>query len=438
MEKLYEGPQTKCEALYMDNPRLYFSTGKMNIWEADPWYETDRSWFESSYIHAGISGPETTFSGPDAQKMISDSCINNVWKWKIGKCKHLVQLDDNGLVLNHALFMRDGEDVFRTTAGCPYPLMPMAMSGKYNVEVKERDIFIFQFSGPTSLTIIEKVTQTDLHDVKFLDFRSVTIPGLDADFEVCRIGMSGTLAYELRGDIKYGPTVYDMAYQAGQEWGIKRLGWRDYSVNHTFGGFAQMTVNFEMSCYDDPEFVKMAPIQMHCTGSVDPADRRARFRTAVETDWAWMADFDHEFRGKEALQEELAHPKRKLVSLLWNTEDMIAVYASQFTDEPYKYMDMPCAEQQQCGGHQDYVLTKDGKRIGYSAVATYSSWFHQTISHAILDVDEIEEGKEVLVEWGDFGGKIKKMRAVIAPFPYIHGVELNQKYDVSKVPYGCK
>ena len=51
-------------------------------WEGDPWYEVGQSYFSSSYIHAGLSGLEETFKGPDAAKLLSDCSINNVFKWK--------------------------------------------------------------------------------------------------------------------------------------------------------------------------------------------------------------------------------------------------------------------------------------------------------------------------------------------------------------------
>lgn len=316
----------------------------------------------------------------------------------------------------------------------------LLQSGNYQCEYTTRQIFIFQFSGPLSLTILEKATQSNLRDVKFLDFRPVRIPGIDAELEIARIGMSGTLAYELHGPAELGAQVYDYVYQIGKPMGMKRMGWKDYTVNHTFGGFAQMTVNFELSLYQSPEFCASAPFSMKCTGSVDPADLRARFRSPVECDWAWMAKFDHEFVGREALEAEIANPKRKLVTLEFNPDDLAEVYRSQYTEEPYKYMDMLCAEPQPCGGHQDYVTDGEGKVIGISAVPTYSSHFHTMIAHAILDVEQIEEGKEVLVQWGDYGKRIKNLRAKIAKFPYIHGVMDNREYDLRTVPSGvnCK
>lgn len=422
-----------------DYPDVYLygsMMGDIQIWEGDPWIETDKSWFESCYIHAGISGIETTYSGPDAQRLLSETSINDVYKWKIGKCKHLVQLNEEGLIANHALFMRDGEQVFRTTAGTPYPVEKHRLSGSFDVEVTSRPIFIFQFSGPKSLTILEKATQTDLHDVGFLETRMVAIPGIDAEIELCRIGMTGTLAYELRGAKEFGARVYDAVFQVGRPMGLMRLGWRDYAVNHTFGGFPQQNVSFGSCTFADPAF--MGDINMYQrTGSIEPENFRARFRTPVEVGWDWMAKFDHDFVGRAALEAEVADPKRTIVSLLWNTDDLVDIYASQFTDDPYKYMEMPCGEQQPAIGHADYIRDAEGNDIGISSDPVYSSWYHVTISHGCIDIDKAELGSEVFVEWGDYGKRIKKVRATIVRYPYID-ITRNEDFDTSTVQSGIE
>lgn len=139
---------------------------------------------------------------------------------------------------------------------------------------------------------------------------------------------------------------------------------------------------------------------MRPNGSVDPADLRARYRSAVEVDWAWMADFDHDFVGKEALQAEMANPKRTIVSLEWNKDDIVDIYASQFTDDPYKFMEMPSGVNEFAGDHQNYVRDAEGNVIGYASVPVYSSWFHTTISETVIDVEKAAEGTEVTVDWG--------------------------------------
>ena len=87
----------------------------------------------------------------------------------------------------------------------------------------------------------------------------VTGQGLNIEVEVNRIGMSGTLAYEIRGLKEDGPNVYHAAYEIGKPMGLKRLGWRSYPVNHAFGGYPQVTVSFESASYKDPKVVEMSP-----------------------------------------------------------------------------------------------------------------------------------------------------------------------------------
>ncbi|UWG98892.1 hypothetical protein LPY66_08930 [Dehalobacter sp. DCM] len=415
--------------------------GSLFQWEADDWQSASLSWKKSCYIHAGISGAEVTLKGPDAQALVSMSAINDCYNWKIGFGKHLVMCDENGLISSHALVNRVGEDSFAMSAGNPWPWLKLLQTKKYNVQPEFRDIYVFQCAGPKSLTCIEDLTQTDLHDLKCLETRHVKIPGKDYDVMVQRIGMSGTLSYELRGPAEDGPAIYDAFYTLGKEkYDMKRLGWRTYFVNHTEGGYPQTSCSFSQACDIDPAFNAsgmnlLPPIY---TGSYDPANARARLRTPGEVGWMWMAKFDHDFVGRDAVEAEAKNPKRTIVTLEWNSDDVVDIHNSQFRDgEPYKYMEMPIAPQQPAGGNADRVLSKDGKEIGASSSCVYSKYFRKTISQCTIDIDQSDLGNEVFIEWGDFGGKIKKVRATVARFPYLDLVR-NEKYNISTVPYGCK
>ena len=423
---------------YPDVPLYTKKHEDMFIWEADPWIDCTKSYAETCYIHAGISGNQLTIEGPDAEKLLNRISINDCTKWPIGKCKHLVQLSEDGYVVNHGLYTKDSETRFRSFACTPTEVFAALETGEYDCTATMSDPFIFQISGPLSLTVIEKVIGQNLHDVRFLETRKVKVPGIDSDdIEICRIGMSGTLAYELRGPKELGPVIYDLVYEAGKPLGMKRLGWRTYTVNHTYGGYPQMTCSFEVARFRDPEFRRTSFVPMNISGSIDPDDLDARFRTPVELGWDFMAKFNHDFIGREALQAEVADPKRKIVSLVWDVDDVVDVYRSQFADEePYKYMEMPSAVQAPAGGHADWVCDESGARIGISSVPVYSALYQTYLSQAYIDVDQIEEGRTVIVQWGDFGGRIKDVRATIAKYPYNRLVE-NQAYDMDSVPVGC-
>ncbi len=59
---------------------------------------------------------------------------------------------------------------------------------------------------------------------------------------------------------------------------------------------------------------------LNISGSVDPADTRARLRTPVEVGWTRAVKFDHDFIGRAALEEEVADPRRTIATLRWNPE----------------------------------------------------------------------------------------------------------------------
>lgn len=304
---------------YLDVQNYAMIWGATRVWEGDGWQTESLSWKESAYVAANLIGPiEVVVSGPDAQAFLSRISINDVYSWPVGRSKHLVMLSDDGLIANHALAVRDAEHRFRTLASPPWPMFQQHKFD-FDVKVEVNEVFVLQVAGPSSLQILEVLLGRHLRDVSFLDVVATKIPGLDIDveLELSRIGMAGTLAYEIRGPLDAGAAVYEAVYQAGKPLGIKRLGWRTYAVNHTEGGFPQLNVSFLPSMIFDPavQQSRLGPIlNAPLTGSIDPADVRARLRTPQEVNWAWMGKFDHDFIGRAAMEAEAANPQRKTVT----------------------------------------------------------------------------------------------------------------------------
>ena len=417
--------------------------GSLHIWEGDGWKEESMSWKTGAYLASNLSGiPEIIVRGPNAQAFLSRLSINNVYKWPIGTSKHLVMPDENGFVANHGLAVRDGEESFRQLASMPWAVYK-AQSLGIDVDISMRPTFIFQLAGPKSVQVLEGLLGDHVRELAFLGVKEVKIPGVEAavDVELSRIGMAGTLAYEVRGPLEHGPSVYDAIYQAGKEFGLKRLGWRTYVVNHTEGGFPQQGCTFLPAAFGDPGFLSMLGVggpdmaangPVSLPGSIDPTDIRARLRTPQEVNWAWMAKFDHDFIGRDMIEAEASNPRRKTVVLRWNKEDVLDVFASQF--EPgteYKNFEFPTTPPSPAGGHADMV-TRNDQTVGVSSLAVYSYYYREMISHSTMDLDEAEIGNEVIVHWGDHGSRIKPIRATVERFPYLD-LPRNQDFDVSKV-----
>jgi len=89
--------------------KLYANVlSNMRIWEGDGWKPETMSWKTGCYLHSGLSGPsEYSFRGPDAARFLASISINGA-DWPVGRSRHLVMLDDEGLIANHTLAIRDG------------------------------------------------------------------------------------------------------------------------------------------------------------------------------------------------------------------------------------------------------------------------------------------------------------------------------------------
>ena len=393
-----------------------FGSGSPSVraWAFNGWPAETMSWKTGCYIHAGLSSPVTRVAGPGAKRWLESLLINSFAKFPVGTMKHGVMCNERGLIAAHGIIERKAEDVFETFAGAPPgPWALVDVPGDVEITFPAR--YLFQIAGPKSLHLLEKLTGENLRDIRFLRFRDSSINGMRT--EVARIGMSGNLAYELHGPYEEGPEIYDAVFKAGGEFGLERLGWGSYLVNHVEGGFPQHTWTFRNA---DSEGAPPYPAAgWLVSGSVDPANTRARNRTPVEVRWENMARFDHEFIGRAALQTEMAAPKRTTLILRWNPEDVMDIFASLLRPgDSYKPLDLPYAPQSWPMAHADHVL-KDGRQIGYSSGTTYSYYFREVLSMGCLDLDASQIGTEVIVQWGDYGKKIKNVRAIVARFPYL-------------------
>ncbi len=430
---------------YDPNVWLYVAQGSVVVpFEWTNWRDETMAGKQSCSIHASLN-PQPTFrvKGPEALKFLSDVCVNDFTNFPIGTAKHAIMCNEDGFDMGDGVLMRLGEDEFLTyEMGANY-IAYVFQQRKYGAvgEDLTGTNFLYQIVGPRSLEVLETVTGDDLHDIRFARFRPSSIDGTDV--MVLRVGMPGTLAYELHGKAEDGPAVYNAVLEAGEPFGIRRLGFRAYLMQHTEGGFPQAFNHFPHPWLEDKgflEYLEKIGIRSRytnvCRGSMGP-DIRLRYRNPVELGWGKMINFNHGFVGREALEEEMASPRRKMVTLVWNAEDIIDVYASKFRpgEEPYANMDNPYERFVEGAGwayYADQVL-KDGRLVGISSGRTLSYNYREMLSLCSIDVEYGELGTEVVVLWGDPGARQKEIRAVVSRFPYLNE-DRNEDVDVSTIP----
>lgn len=411
--------------------RLYSPAfGHLTAWEYAGWQRESLSWKEGVYLHGGLN-PASPYrlSGPGALKLLADACINDFGKFSVGASKHAVMCNAQGNVMSDGIVMRLAESEFVSFFLNPY-IDYLVESGRYDVKGEDLSdkVFLFEVAGPKSLAVLEKLAGESLRDISFLWHRTARIPiedGTLVDVRVFRLGVARTLAYEVHGPFEMAEQVYQAITAAGQEFGLQKLGLQTYGMNHTEGGFAQSFIHFLPAWSEDAEFMKYLGGRYSAAfnglpGSAGPAGE-TRYANPVELGWEHMITFDHPFVGSEALKKVMGAPKRAIVTLEWSKDDVLAIFAAQFTPRSkVQIMEWPANPIWDMNAMSlvaaDEVMVGD-KRIGISSGRIFSHYYGAMLSLALLDIEHAVIGNEVEVLWGDPGTEQRRIEllSVVSP-----------------------
>lgn len=426
-----------------------FSTGGWGRTEYSGWIDESQSWKTSCYVGDWSFLDEFHVRGPDALRLFSDFCVNSFAKFALGQAKHVICCNRGGHVIGEGVLMRLGEDEFEfqalgpVTAWLEYNLQ----RGGYRAEaVTQVGKFKYQVSGPMALYVLERLVEGNLRDIAFMHQRSVRFGPRELTF--LRQGMAGEIGFEIQGPKSEAREVMKEILAAGREFGIRRLGSRTAMTNHLEAAFPTVTHDY-IPAVCEPEEADFAAFQRACEANGSQSGRSwtldgclkikgsfesdrigAWYRSPVELGWARNIKFDHDFYGRAALEREVADPKRKLVTLVWDAEDCIDVQASLFrgNEQPYDFMDMPRQQQFCMNAHK---VIAGGRLVGVATSRGFSYTFRKMLSHCVIDIAHAVTGADVTVVWGDPGTRQKDIRATVAPSPYKAD---NRRADLSAMP----
>jgi vanillate/3-O-methylgallate O-demethylase len=321
--------------------------------EYSGWQDEQLSWKQSCYIGDWSFVPQIRIKGRDVVRLFSDLSVNSFETFPVGKAKHCVQCNDDGKVISEGILLRHAEDDFEYECGTPQWVYYNLKTGGYDVEVEFPVTHKLQVSGPSSLALLEKLTGTCLRDVKFMSTKTVSINGWEAS--ALRQGMAGEIGFELHGPIQNHAAIYQAVLEAGQEFGIRQLGRRTVQINHLEACYPTGGIHFMNALSDDtkadyrrfmdenlPDEWAATPFAgpmrynfaTSFTGSWDGTAIEELYRSPVEMGWAKSIKVDHDFIGRAALEAEVADPRRTVVTLEFNSDDMMNIYASLFREGP--------------------------------------------------------------------------------------------------------
>jgi len=379
--------------------------------------------------------------GPDVIRLLSDLGINTFESFKVDKAKQFVACNHDGYVIGDGILFFLGENTVRLV-GRPSAhnwVQYHAETGDYDVAVRRdertavnptggRELYRFQVQGPTALDVLKKANGGSLPEIKFFNMGELTIGGRKV--RALHHGMSGVPGMELWGPWAEREDVRAAIIEAGQDFGLRQVGSRVYATNTLESGWIPCPLPAVFTGDEMKAYREWLPANGYeATGSLGGSyysdDITDYYLTPHDLGYWPFVKFDHDFVGREALEEMGDEPKRKKVTLAWNGEDVARAIGTLFEKgDAVKYIDFPLSNY--ATWPYDKVLT-DGEMVGISTFSGYSYNERSFLSLAIVDAD-IELGTEVTLVWGEEGGGSSKpvverhaqaeIRAIVSPCPY--------------------
>jgi len=408
----------------MRTPPQVYAWSRFGAPEYTDWLDESLSWKQTSEIGDWSFLWQHRFRGPDVLRLFADYSVNSYAKFAIGQSKHVIHTNVDGKVIHEGILTRFGDDDFVLHGRGGFWMRHQLERGKYDATVAEEDWFIYQVAGPTALPLLRKLTQAEaLEETKFMHVAQVTIAG--HPIWALRQGMSGEVGFELQGPREYGDEVYQAVLDAGQEFGIRRMGARIAMIHHLEASYPTIATDYIPAIFepDTADYLDYFTSSMpsyaqpaYIAGSYPGREISEYYRSPVELGWARNINFDHEFLGSEALRVEKANPRRALRTLVWDADDVADVFSSLYRPGAhYTYMEMP---RDQRGFMWADRVERDGSVVGVATSRGYSYYYRQMLSLATIDVTHAELGTELDVIWGNPGDPEKRIRARVAPAPY--------------------
>ncbi len=379
------------------------------------WIEEQRAWKEScAFADQSHHMVDMWVTGPDVFEAFTDYAVNDFDNFTVGQAKQLVVCNPDGYFIGDGILLRLDEDelAFVGPPQAPNWLQFNIEAGDYDVTVERDETsgvrdgpptnFRYQVQGPEAIKIMEEVTDEPLPEIGFFNFESASIGGHDVD--LLRHGMAGEPGFEFWGDWKDSDEVRETVLEAGEEYGIRRLGSKSYGSSSVISGWVGMPLaaiydGGAMREYREWLSARSLEANYSIAGSFESDDITDYYLTPVELGYGRLIDFDRNFVGREALEEEVEDPSRRLVTLEWNAEDVIDVFGSLFTEgSTEKFLDFPVPWRS--AAHYDAVLNGTDT-VGVSMWAAYTYNERAMLSLAVVDTDLSEPGTELTLVWGE-------------------------------------
>jgi vanillate/3-O-methylgallate O-demethylase len=414
--------------------------------EYSNWRDEQRAWRETCVLfdqsHHMV---EQYVEGPDTFKLFSHLATNSFAKFPVNRAKQFIPCTYDGYVIGDGILFHLAENSMAFVGRAPSAswIQFHAEKGGYNVTTEKDDRspsrtlgkavvrrhYRYQIQGPNAHKVIERLNGGPIPDIKFFNMDVINIAGRKV--RALRHGMAGAPGLEVWGPYAEGEEIRAAIVEAGRDFGLVQVGSRAYATNTLESGWIPSPLPAVYTGEKMKAYREWLPATGYegtgsLGGSLASNNIEDYYMTPYELGYGPFVKFDHDFIGREALEQMAARAHRRKVTFAWNADDVAKVMRSMFEpgQEMYKYIDLPLSNYASASYDK---ITLHGEAVGFSMFAGYSFNERSMLSLGVVD-DDIKSGAEVTLVWGEEGGGSKKttverhkqaeIRAVVSPVPY--------------------
>ncbi|HXF97963.1 MAG TPA: aminomethyltransferase family protein [Gaiellaceae bacterium] len=411
------------------------------------WRDEVMAWQETCVLfNLSYHMADLAVRGPDALTLLSRLAINSFAGFTPDRAKHFVPCTPEGYVIGDVILYALAEDEFTLVGRAPALnwVRYHAETGGYDVEVElderwalrtdgRRRSYRFQVQGPNAMQVIEKALGREPPELRFFHTTVVRIAGKDV--HALRHGMAGQPGWELFGPWEEREAVHEALVRAGEEFGLRLVGGRAYSCNTLESGWIPSPLPAVYTGESLRPYREWLPATGYegtasIGGSFVSDDIEDYYFTPWDLGYGHYVKFDHEFIGRQALEEMAEGEHRRKVTLELDDEDVLRAIGTMFRKEGRaKFIDWPSAVYSM---HPYDRVTVDGETVGVSTWIGYSANEGKMLTLAVVDAEHAEPGTPVTLVWGEEDGGTAKptverhvqveIGAVVCPAPYVETV----------------
>ncbi len=408
------------------------------------WRDEQQAWqntcilFDLSYHMVDLR-----LHGPGALDLLKLVGFNSFDGFGPNKAKQLAPVNHDGYVIGDVILFQLDDGLYELVGRMPslnwiiYHAEREDFAVDYSVDQRtvmrddpsRRQSYRVQVQGPNAMATMEKVLGGPVPEVRFFNMTTFEIAGKQV--RALRHGMAGQPGFELFGPWDDKEPVVDAIVAAGEDFGLRRVGARAYSSNTLESGWIPSPLpavytGESMKAYREWLPADSYEARASLGGSFVSDSVEDYYFTPWDLGYGHFVRFDHDYIGKDALEEMWVDPPREKVTLALDDDDVLAVIGTQLGDENRaKFMEFPSAVYAM---HPYDEVMVGGRRAGVSTWIGYSSNEGKMLTLAVLDKEHAEPGTEVTLIWGEPDGGTskptvephvqKEIRAIVSPVPY--------------------